>query len=64
MRKAFHALKNGQMNDPFPEREQDRYISRGLAYIILLNGIAALVLVTALAFAPQSTADLTGLPGP
>ena len=57
MRKAFHALKNGQMNDPFPEREQDRYISRGLAYIILLNGIAALVLVTALAFAPQSTAD-------
>ena len=45
------------MNDPFPERERDRYVSRGLAYVILLNGVAALVLLTALAFAPQSTPD-------
>jgi len=50
-------IKNPNMNDPFPEREQDRYVSRGLAYVILLNGVAALVLLTALAFAPQSTTD-------
>jgi hypothetical protein len=45
------------MNDPFPKREQDRYVSRGLAYIILLNGIASLVLLAALAFSPQATTD-------
>jgi hypothetical protein len=39
------------------ERERDWYISRALALIILLNGIAALILVTALAFVPQSTTD-------
>jgi hypothetical protein len=36
---------------------RDRYASRALAYVILLNGAAALILVTALAFAPQSAAD-------
>ena len=45
------------MNDPYPERERDRYVSRGLAYVILLNGVAALILVAALAIAPQSTTD-------
>jgi hypothetical protein len=45
------------MSDPFPERQRDRYASRGLAYVILLNGVAALILVTALAFAPQSATD-------
>ena len=45
------------MNGPLLERERDRYVSRGLAYIILLNGAAALILLTALAFAPQSTTD-------
>ena len=38
-------------------REQVRYASRALAYVILLNGFAALILVTALAFAPQSATD-------
>ena len=45
------------MPDAFPERERDRYVSRGLAYVILLNGLAALILVAALAIAPQSTTD-------
>jgi hypothetical protein len=36
---------------------RDWYISRALAFIILLNGVAALILVTALAFVPQSTTD-------
>jgi hypothetical protein len=40
-----------------PDGERDRYASRALAYVILLNGFAALILVTALAFAPQSATD-------
>jgi hypothetical protein len=44
-------------DDAFPERERDRYVSRGLAYVILLNGVAALILVAALAITPQSTSD-------
>jgi hypothetical protein len=40
-----------------PVRERDRYASRALAYVILLNGVATLILVTALAFAPQSATD-------
>jgi hypothetical protein len=48
---------NEHLPDAFPERERDRYVSRGLTYVVLLNGVAALVLVAALAFAPQSTAD-------
>jgi hypothetical protein len=43
--------------DAFPVRERDRYASHALAYVILLNGFAALILVTALAFAPQSASD-------
>ena len=46
-----------QLPDVYQVRERDRYASRALAYLILLNGFAALVLVTALAFAPQSTTD-------
>ena len=43
--------------DLSPVRERDRYASHALAYVILLNGVAALILVTALAFAPQSATD-------
>ena len=43
--------------DLSPIRERDRYASHALAYVILLNGFAALILVTALAFAPQSATD-------
>ena len=48
---------NEHLPDAFPVRERDRYASRALAYLILLNGAAALILVTALAFAPQSASD-------
>ena len=48
---------NEHLPDAFPVRERDRYASRALAYVILLNGAAALILVTALAFAPQSASD-------
>ena len=41
--------------DPlFLERQRSRYVSRGIAYLILLNGIAALVLLASLSqLAPQ-----------
>jgi len=48
---------NEHLPDAFPDRERDRYASRALAYVVLLNGFAALILVTALAFAPQSASD-------
>jgi len=48
---------NEHLPDAFLDRERDRYASRALAYVILLNGAAALILVTALAFAPQSASD-------
>lgn len=48
-----------RIRDPLhgAERERDWYISRALAFIILLNGFAALLLVAALAFVPHSTTD-------
>ena len=46
-----------QVPDVYLVRERDRYASRALAYLILLNGFSALILVTALAFAPQSATD-------
>jgi len=48
---------NEHLPEAFPVRERDRYVSHALAYVILLNGVAALILVTALAFAPQSATD-------
>ena len=48
---------NEHLPDAFPVRERDRYASGAFAYLILLNGAAALILVTALAFAPQSASD-------
>jgi hypothetical protein len=46
-----------QLPDFYPVPERDRYASRALSYLILLNGFAALILVSALAFAPQSASD-------
>jgi hypothetical protein len=43
------------VNGPFPEQERDRYVSRSLGYVILLNGVAALILMGVVALAPQST---------
>jgi hypothetical protein len=39
----------------FPEQERDRYVSRSLGYVILLNGAAALILVAVVALNPEST---------
>ena len=48
---------NEHLPDVSPGQERDRYASRALTYVILLNGFAALILVAALAFAPQSATD-------
>ena len=39
----------------FSERERDRYVSRSLGYVILLNGAAALILMAIVALNPGST---------
>ena len=44
--------------DPiFVERERNRFAARALAFLILLNGAAALVLLSILARAPESTVE-------
>jgi hypothetical protein len=48
------------MNGAFPEVERDRFVSRSLAYVILLNGAAALILVASVAFAPQWASQRLG----
>jgi hypothetical protein len=39
----------------FIEEQRNRYAGQNLAYLILLNGAAALVILAAVAYAPQST---------
>ena len=44
--------------DPiFIERERNRFAARALAFLVLLNGAAALVLLSVLASAPESTVE-------
>lgn len=44
--------------DPvFVERERNRFGARALAFLILLNGAAAMILLSVLAGAPQSSVD-------
>ena len=44
--------------DPvFVERERNRFAARALAFLILLNGAAALVLLSILASAPESSVE-------
>ena len=44
--------------DPvFIERERNRFAARALAFLVLLNGAAALVLLSILASAPESTVE-------
>ena len=57
IRQSPRQSSTDQLPDVYLVRERDRYASRALAYSILLNGFAALILVTALAFAPQSATD-------
>jgi hypothetical protein len=51
---AFSVLKQVEER-AFSERERNRYVSRSLGYLVLLNGAAALVLMTVVALNPQST---------
>ena len=47
--------------DPlFIERQRNRYASRGLAYIVLLNGLAAIALLISLAHWTSSTESTKG----
>jgi hypothetical protein len=39
----------------FVEEQRNRYAGQNLAWLILLNGAAALVILAAVAYAPQST---------
>ena len=39
----------------FPDRERNRYVSRSLGYVVLLNGAAALTLMAIVALNPEST---------
>ena len=39
----------------FPDRERNRYVSRSLGYVVLLNGTAALILMAVVALNPEST---------
>ena len=44
--------------DPvFIERERNRFAARALAFLVLLNGAAALVLLSVLASAPEATVE-------
>jgi hypothetical protein len=52
---SLHSRDLNARRDPtFIEAQRNRYASRNLAYLILLNGAAALVLLTAVARAPES----------
>src|SRR6516165_11087498 len=44
----------------FPERERNRYVSRSLGYVVLLNGAAALALMAIVALNPESTSHRLG----
>lgn len=52
---TFHA-EHG-VDRAFIERERNRFAGRALSFLILLNGAAALVLLTIMAQAPESTMD-------
>jgi hypothetical protein len=41
----------------FVERERNRFAARALAFLILLNGVAAIVLLSILARAPESSVE-------
>ena len=58
MRKMPTASPVDPRFDPvFVERERNRFAARALAFLILLNGAAALVLLSILARAPESSVE-------
>lgn len=48
---------NQKLDHAFVERERDRFAGRALWLLVLLNGVAAIVLLTILAQAPRGTVD-------
>jgi hypothetical protein len=53
-----HATRTDPRLDPvFIESERNRFAARALAFLVFLNGAAALVLLSILARAPESTVD-------
>lgn len=46
-----------KVDHAFVERERDRFAGRALSFLVLLNGVAAMVLLTILAQAPRGTVD-------
>jgi hypothetical protein len=54
-RRAAFSVPQYVQEQSFPERERDRYVSRGLGYVVLLNGAAALILMAVVALNPEST---------
>jgi len=50
-------LTDRRLDPTFVERERDRFAARALAFLVTLNGAAALVLLSILARAPESTVE-------
>lgn len=48
---------NQKIDHAFVERERDRFAGRALLLLVLLNGVAAIVLLTILAQAPRGSVD-------
>src|SRR5688572_5616433 len=46
-----------KIDHAFVERERDRFAGRALSFLVLLNGVAAIVLLTILAQAARGTVD-------
>jgi zinc transporter ZupT len=52
-----HVTTDPRLDPIFIERERNRFGARALAFLILLNGAAAVVLLAILAKAPESSVD-------
>jgi zinc transporter ZupT len=53
-----HTIQADPRLDPiFVERERNRFAARALAFLVMLNGAAALILLAILAKAPESTVE-------
>jgi uncharacterized iron-regulated membrane protein len=57
MTMSSSARGSQKVDHAFFERERDRFAGRALSVLVLLNGVAAIVLLTILAQAPRGTVD-------
>jgi threonine/homoserine/homoserine lactone efflux protein len=53
----FDEIERLRIERGFVDRQQDRVAGRGLAYLILLNGVAAIVMMAAFVFGFQPSAE-------